>query len=242
MVDTDMNKSASPLRNPLCVALDVDEQSRALEIMQPIADLVGGVKIGPRLIHRYGEQIVKKMQNTPVFVDCKFFDIESTMEAAVKSCFEAGARLVTVHALAGLPALRKMAQIQQQYSTADRPCRILAVTVLTSWTEQTLPTNMKAISLSEHVLQLSRLVLDSGLNSLVCSGHELKLLREHCSQDTYLLVPGIRMPDEASGDQSRVMGPEQALVNGANAIVVGRPIVAAENPEMAVKKYLKQIS
>lgn len=226
---------ANPLRNPVCVALDVDDRDQALKLVSELKDIVGGFKLGPRLIHRYGNSLVQEIsKKSPVFVDCKFFDIPSTMEAAVRASFEAGASLVTVHALAGAEALKKMATLEKELS-AVRPFRILAVTVLTSWDEKSFPSVFKSQPLSQTVQELADLVKSSGLSSVVCSAHEIELLK---SKQLYLLVPGIRLEQDSKDDQKRTMTPDKALQAGASALVVGRPIIEAKDPVAAARKFL----
>ena len=228
--------SYSPLRNPLCLALDVDAAEEALKIAERLGPLVGGLKVGPRLIYQGGKQLVAELSNyAPLFVDCKFFDIPSTMEAAVRTSFEAGASLVTVHALAGEEALLALARLEAQLNQ-QRPFRILAVTILTSWTEAALPSNFRKLPLSEHVRQLAELAQRSGLKSVVCSAQEISILRD---LNLFMLTPGIRFAHEDVSDQKRVVGPQEAMELGASALVVGRPILGAKDPEQAVHQYLR---
>lgn len=232
------NHGASPLKNPLCVALDVDDRDQALKLVHSLKEIVGGFKLGPRLIHRYGNELVQEIANiSPVFVDCKFFDIPSTMEAAVRASFEAGASLITVHALSGIEALQKMATLEKELSK-QRPFRILAVTILTSWDENSFPSVFKAQPLSKTVEDLADLAKKSGLSSIVCSAHEIEILK---AKGLYLLVPGIRLKEDSKGDQKRVMMPDQALNAGASALVVGRPILEAKDPYSAALEFLKSL-
>jgi orotidine-5'-phosphate decarboxylase len=220
--------------NPLIVALDVDSRERALRLAEDLSDVAGAYKIGPRLIHRYGESIVKDVaRHAPVFVDCKFFDIPSTMVAAVRASFESGATLVTVHAQAGIEALQELAKLEKELNQ-QRPFQVLCVTMLTSFSKETLPPVLKDQSIQDHVLQLAELVKSAGLNGLVCSPEELSALRD---QGFYLVTPGIRFTLEEKGDQKRVLGPHEAINEGASALVVGRPIIEAKNPREAALDY-----
>ncbi|MFM6928829.1 MAG: orotidine-5'-phosphate decarboxylase, partial [Bdellovibrio sp.] len=184
---------------------------------------------------RYGMEFVKEMAaRAPIFLDNKHFDIPSTMEAAVRASFEAGASLVTVHALSGSEALSRMAALERELSQ-QRPFRILAVTILTSWDENSLPGVMKAQAISQHVVDLAVLVQNSGLSGVVCSPHELDLLQ---NRGLYLVTPGIRFSMGNSGDQKRIMGPNEALKAGASALVVGRPILEAKNIREAATEFV----
>lgn len=232
--------STEPLNNPLIVALDVDSRDRCLEIVEKTSDLVGGFKLGPRLIVRYGAELVKTVAHAaPVFVDMKFLDIPSTMVSAVQASFDAGASLVTVHAWAGEQALIELAQLERKLNLL-RPFRILAVTVLTSFKVETLPDTMIKEPISSQVSKLAKLVNQSGLKGIVCSPHETKMLRDEFSE-LYIVNPGVRFANEGKGDQQRVLGPTQAMDLGATALVVGRPIIEAQKPRQAVKDYMSAI-
>lgn len=227
--------SVSPLKNPLIIALDVDSEVEAHRLAEELSDLAGGLKVGPRLVLRSQSDLVMRLSKiAPVFFDFKFFDIPSTMESAVRAAFESGASLVTVHALAGGVALKLMAKLEMELNQL-RPFRILVVTILTSFEETTLPRNLKPQSISQHVSDLVSLARDSGLRGIVCSPHELSLFEE--VDDLYLVTPGIRGDFSPSDDQKRTMGPTQAIESGATALVVGRPIIAAQNPREAALKF-----
>jgi orotidine-5'-phosphate decarboxylase len=224
-----------PMKNPIIAALDVDDLAQALNLADELADIVGGFKVGPRLCLRYGQDLVKEIAaRGPVFVDNKHFDIPSTMEAAVRASFEAGASLVTVHALSGREALSKMAALEKELGQI-RPFKILAVTILTSWDQNSLPGNLKQQAIPQHVMELADLVLSSGLTGLVCSPQELDLLQ---NKGLYLVTPGIRFTMDDLGDQKRVMGPYEAMKAGASALVVGRPIIEAKNPRETATEYV----
>lgn len=225
---------SSPFINPLVVALDVDTREQALKLADELHEIVGGFKLGPRLCLRYGAQIVTEIsQRAPVFVDNKHFDIPSTMESAVRASFEAGASCVSVHSLAGLEALQKMAALEKEFSQS-RPFRILAITVLTSWSEESIPKVMAQAPVSQLVRDLAISVKDSGLRSIVCSAQELLDLKD---LELFKLTPGIRFDLEEVQDQKRVMSPDQALAKGASAIVVGRPIIGDRNPREKALDY-----
>ena len=233
-----LNEKAAPLRNPLCIALDVDSREKVDSLVDQLGDIAGGFKIGPRLLNRYGADIVRDIaERAPVFVDCKYLDIPTTMESSVRSAFEIGAALVTVHAQAGSETLKKLAQIEKELD-AIRPFRILNVTVLTSYSESNLPSIFKSQPIKELVKSLANEVKSAGLKGIVCSAEELSSLKEH---GFYCVTPGIRFSLEEAGDQKRVMGPKEAIEQGASAIVVGRPIIEAKNPREVATDYLMAV-
>ncbi|MBC7372103.1 MAG: orotidine-5'-phosphate decarboxylase [Bdellovibrionaceae bacterium] len=226
------------MKNAVLVALDVDTRDQALKLADDLSDIVGGFKLGPRLCLRYGQDLMKEIAlRGPVFMDNKHFDIPSTMEAAVRASFDAGASLVTVHALAGVEALQQMAAVEKELSQ-KRPFKILAVTILTSWDEKSVPPVMKSQPISQHVTELAALVKSSGLTGLVCSPHELDLLQ---NQGLFLVTPGIRFRMDAHGDQKRVLGPGEAIRAGASALVIGRPIIEAKNVRETATEYVMAI-
>lgn len=228
------------LKRPLFVALDVDTKEQALRIADQTAEWVGGFKIGPRLCMRYGPRLVEELaKNAPVFVDNKYFDIPSTMEAAIRATFEAGASFATVHAQSGSEALRRLAEVEAELNQ-QRSFRILSVTVLTSFRPETLPPHTRSLPVAEQVSGLAAFSHGCGLKGLVCSAVEVSTLRQKFN-DAFLVVPGIRRPQDAKGDQARVSDPKTALENGASALVVGRPIVTAANPAKAAQEYFDEI-
>lgn len=224
------------LKNPIFLALDVDDIREVRRISDAVAPHIGGIKVGPRLCMRYGPSLVGELAKTlPVFVDNKYFDIPNTMATAVTATFEAGASFVTVHAQAGSEALMRLAELEEKFNR-ERPFKILAVTILTSFTQKSLTSVSRDIPIKEQVNQLADLTLSSGLTGLVCSAEEVQSLRlSH--PDSYLVVPGIRLPDGDNGDQQRVADPSSALRAGASALVIGRPIVDAKDPVAAASKF-----
>ncbi len=228
-------KSSAPFLNPLCVALDLDDRARLDQLVSSLSELVGGFKIGPRLINVYGQEIISSVsKKAPVFVDCKYFDIPSTMEAAIRSAFHAGASACTIHALSGRQALELMAQLEAELSQI-RPFRIFAVSILTSWDETSFPPVFKSSHPENNVIELVSFAEKCGLSSFVCSASELLALK---SQNRYFVVPGIRFEKDSTQDQSRVGHPRQAITDGASLLVVGRPIIEAQDPVQKTKDFL----
>ena len=231
--------SAHPMLNPLILSLDVDKRDEALTIADELQGIIGGYKLGPRLCLRYGMNFVKEMsERGPIFLDNKHFDIPSTMESAIRASFEAGASLVTVHALSGAEALQRLAKVEAELNQ-QRPFKILCVTILTSWDQNSLPPIFKDQKIPQHVQSLVELAAQSGLKGIVCSPHELDLLQ---NQDLYLVTPGIRFSMQDSADQKRIMGPGEAIAKGASALVVGRPILEASNRRKAAEDFVMAIN
>lgn len=217
----------------LFVALDVDDTKEAEKLAENLSGLGLGFKIGPRLMLREGARLVREIgRHGAVFIDCKHLDIPSTMEAAIRAGFDSGAQYSTIHAMAGPAALQQMARVQSELQKA-RHFRILTVTVLTSFSSETLPYGLRGRNIGDLVEGLAD---DAGeLSSFVCSPHEAARLRRILPQ-SFLVTPGVRPKGTSQGDQVRIETPEAAALAGASALVVGRPILEAGNPrEMAVK-------
>lgn len=223
----------------LFVALDVDDPSKAAELARDLEHPGIGFKVGPRLILREGSRLVQKIaQHGPVFVDCKHLDIPSTMVSAVRAGFESGATYATVHAWSGPTALRELADLETRLN-GERHFRVLVVSVLTSFSSETLPFGLKGREIGTDVLGLAIEAQGAGLNSFVCSPHEASALRREIS-DAFIITPGVRPAGFAKGDQVRVETPRAAADQGANGIVVGRPIIEAAEPRSAALQILRE--
>ena len=228
-----------PKDKPIFAALDIDDVAKAEVLVKELKNYVGGFKVGPRLVLRAGSEWVKKISSqAPLFFDFKFYDIPSTMISAVKSAQEMGAQFVTVHASSGSEALKNLADLESQISQKD-PFRILAVTILTSFNEKTLPPTQSA-PIPQQVAELAKATLQSGLTGLVCSPQEIELVRP-LSKDLYIVTPGVRAATDSKGDQQRVATAKEALQKGASALVIGRPIIEAASPSKAAEEILKSI-
>ena len=201
------------MSNPIFVALDVDTAEEALDLVRQTRAFVGGFKVGPRLSMRYGETLLKEVaRHGNMFIDSKFFDIPSTMESAVRAAFELGASYCTIHAQAGREALSRLAAVEAELSRT-RPFRLLAVTVLTSFRQDTLSPVSQKMPIAEQTLALARLTIDCGLSGLVCSPDEVEVLRRNFPA-AFLVTPGVRMSHEDRGDQNRVSDTTRSNLSG----------------------------
>lgn len=227
------------LKNPLILALDVDDFDKCVSLAKELASQVGAFKVGPRLILTYGNRISKTLADiAPLFIDHKFLDIPSTMIASVQAAFDSGATLCTVHAWSGEQALSHLAELEKTLNK-KRPFKILVVTILTSFTENSLPAGVVKRPIQEHVEDLVQQSQKSGLSGIVCSPQEVGSIKTKF-RETFVVTPGIRF-SEMSDDQSRVATPQQALFLGADAFVVGRPILNSKDPLQACRDILKSI-
>jgi orotidine-5'-phosphate decarboxylase len=161
------------------------------------------------------------------------------MEAAVRASFEVGANFCTIHAQCGREALAKMAEVEAELNK-QRPFKILSVTVLTSFRQETLSPVAQTMPIADQVATLAKATIEAGLSGLVCSPDEVANLRA-LYPHAFLVTPGVRLSNEERGDQRRVTDPRTALQRGASALVVGRPICESLEPAAAAKMYYEEI-
>ena len=225
----------------LLVALDVDSGATALRLASTLQGVAGGFKVGSRLFTLEGPALVKALveQGSSVFLDLKFHDIPNTVAQAVDAATVTGARIINVHAAGGLPMMQAAARAAvETASRTNRPAPlVIGVTVLTSMDELTLAHVGVARPLMDHVVSLARMAQDAGLDGVVASPQETAAIRAACGHDFTIVTPGIRGASAGleRNDQSRTMGPADAVLAGATYIVVGRPIIAAPDPRAAAE-------
>lgn len=226
------------LKNPIILALDIDDPRKAFDIAKELMPSLGAVKIGPRMVQRLGPEGCKKLSDLgPIFIDNKYFDIPSTMVSAVRSAFELGATLVTIHAMSGSEALADLKKLEMDLNQI-RPFKILCVSILTSFKPETLPSILKGNSIAQMVSDLALDVKTAGLTGLVCSPQEIELIKD---MGLYSVVPGIRDHQDQSDDQSRTLSAKEALKKGASALVIGRPILQAPDPRTKINQILASL-
>ena len=220
----------------LIVALDVNNRQEAVEKVKAIGDSVGFYKIGLELFTAEGPDVVKAVKDLGkrIFLDLKFHDIPRTVERAVKSGGKLGVDLMTIHSVGGKAMIRAAADAAAEFG-ANGP-KILAVTVLTSLDQTDLEdVGIKGRTPAEQVEAMARFAVDNGANGLVCSPREVGNLSKMLKAGTLFITPGVRPAGSAVGDQKRVATPAEAVRDGATHLVVGRPILAAEDPVAAAK-------
>lgn len=236
----------SPVHNPIIVALDVPTAELALKIAKRVAPVVGAFKIGSELFTAGGPYIVRQIRSTgvPVFLDLKFHDIPNTVAKAVASAVSLDVQMLTVHASGGSEMMRvaeESAQKTAREAGLAAPL-VLGVTVLTSMNATTLSEIGGDTNVGRQVERLATLAVKSGLCGLVCSPLEIADLRKSLPANIQLVTPGIRTGTVKGDDQKRTLTPSQALKAGANWLVIGRPICAAEDPRAAAEKILESIT
>ena len=234
------------MRNPIIAALDVPNAEAALKLASQIAPAVGAFKIGGELFTAAGPDIVRRVRDTgaAVFLDLKFHDIPNTVARAVASATRLDVQMLTIHTSGGLEMMRAAEASAQQAAKADGQAAplVLGVTVLTSSNGGTLAETGCEPDVVVQVERLARLAVKAGLRGLVCSPLEIVALRKILPPDVQLVTPGIRTGAEKADDQKRTLTPREAIAAGANWLVIGRPIYAAENPRAAAEKILESLT
>ena len=227
------------MNTTLIAALDVDTKEKAFGIVEKLGEIVIWYKVGKQLFTRFGPEIVRglKERGKKVFLDMKFHDIPNTVGQAVRSAAAIGADLCNVHASGGPSILKAAADAAKETGII-----VTAVTVLTSLDESELNAVGIRATPAEQVLRLAKLTKECGLQGVVCSALEIPIVKQACGDDFILVVPGIRPAGAAKGDQKRVMTPAEAAKAGAQFIVVGRPIIAADDPVAAAKAVNDELS
>ncbi len=214
----------------LILALDLPSGREALALAGRLPGL-RWVKLGPVLYVREGPALVREFaaRGVRVFLDLKFHDIPNTVAGAVTAARELGIGMATVHCLGGRTMLAAAAH------AAGSDLALVGVTVLTSHDAAELEAVLGrgVPDLGFEAERLARAALDAGLRGVVASGHELALLREALGTEPWIVVPGIRLPGDAAGDQARTITPDEAVRRGATHLVVGRPITASPDPVAA---------
>jgi orotidine-5'-phosphate decarboxylase len=233
-------------RSPIIAALDVPTAEQALKLAREIAPAIGAFKIGSELFTSAGPDIVKKIRATgaSVFLDLKFHDIPNTVAKAVSAATRLDVQMLTIHTSGGLEMMRAAETSAQQTTNQAglNPPLVLGVTVLTSSDSRTLAEIGCAANVGAQVERLATLAVKAGLRGLVCSPLEIADLRRILPAHIQLVTPGIRTGTEKADDQKRTLTPREAIDAGANWLVIGRPIYAAENPRAAAEKILESLS
>jgi orotidine-5'-phosphate decarboxylase len=234
-----MKSSPSPItpRDRLIVALDFPTKSEALALASTLSGVVSIYKIGLQLYTAEGPEIIREVAATgaKIFLDLKLHDIPNTVAKAVAVAGKLAVQMLTVHLSGGHAMLSAAA--------AAKPPNLLllGVTVLTSSTPETLHETGVNFSIEEQVVRLAELGQKSGIDGLISSPHEVKTLRACLGDRMKLVTPGIRPSWAAPDDQKRFTTPRDALKNGADYLVIGRPITADRDPRSAVDRLLAEI-
>lgn len=229
----------------LIVALDVSSLRKAESLVKALSPVVKIFKVGKELFTSTGPQAIKMLHShrVMIFLDLKFHDIPHTVGSACAVAARSGVHLLSVHALGGAKMMIQAVQSVHQAAEEDKifTPRVLAVTVLTSLNDHDLAEVGIRKKVLEEVRDLAVLAKRCGLDGVVASGREIKLIRKAVKKDFLIITPGVRPVWAPRGDQKRIMTPKEALEEGADYIVVGRPITQHSRPRWAAEKILREI-
>ncbi len=224
----------------IIVAIDKHELTPALALADSLDPKLCRLKVGKELFTACGVQIVKDLhaRGFEVFLDLKFHDIPNTTAQAVLSAADLGVWMTNVHASCGVDTMRlcKERLVAGKYQTL-----LIAVTVLTSMSDDNLKELGINRSVGEQVLHLAGLTHQAGLDGVVCSAQESQLLKAQFGADFKLVTPGIRMNEDSSDDQKRICTPKDAMTNGSDFLVIGRSITGADNPNEKLRLILDSL-
>jgi len=227
----------------LIVALDFHKMDDVKNLVNELGDSVVFYKVGMELFYSVGTEVVTwlKSQNKKIFLDLKLHDIPNTVAGGLCSLMNLGADILNVHAAGGYTMMKTAAdRLREESAKAGivKP-KLIAITVLTSINQAEW---CGALKISEQVVEFAKTAKNAGLDGVVASPQEAALIRENCGKDFLIITPGIRPAGSDINDQSRISTPAAAIANGANYLVVGRPIRSAENPKLAAENILAEIA
>lgn len=234
------------MREKLIVALDIADRALLEEKLALLQDHISWVKVGMELFYASGPEIVTYLaeKGFKVFLDLKLHDIPNTVKKAASVLARLGARIINIHTFGGYEMMRQTAEaIKDRALTAgvEAP-KVIGVTILTSLSQQAIREELKINnSMADEVLHLACLAQKAGLDGVVTSPWEIREIKEVCGEDFLTVVPGIRPRWAAPGDQARHMTPGQAVKEGADLLVIGRPILGAPDPVAAVNKIIQEM-
>ena len=217
------------VKSTVIVALDYDNQDSALTLADRLDPTLCRLKVGKELFTAAGPSVVKKLTDRgfDIFLDLKFHDIPNTVAKAIGTAADLGVWMTNVHASGGS---RMMSAAKQALDGKGSDMLLIGVTVLTSMDVSDLEEVGVQGNASAQVLRLAELAKNSGLDGVVCSAQEAKLLKESLGQGFKLVTPGIRLADSVADDQRRIVTPADALALGSDYLVIGRPITKSTDP------------
>lgn len=221
----------------IIVALDVPSAKEALSLVSLLSDTVAFFKIGLQSYTAEGPALVREVSSvSKVFLDLKLHDIPNTVAKAVEAADKLGVKMLTLHLSGGSEMIRAAVAARKS------DMLLLGVTVLTSSTDETLREIGVPEKASEQVLRLARLGVANGIDGLVASPHEARRLRAEFGDKIKIVTPGIRPAGSEANDQKRFTTPRQAIDEGADYLVIGRPITAAADPLGAVNRIVEELA
>ena len=225
----------------IIVPLDFNTAEQALQLVEKLQPDLCRLKVGKELFTKAGPVLVEKLiaKGFDIFLDLKFHDIPTTVAKACAVAADLGVWMLNVHASGGS---EMMSLAREEIEKKSHRPLLIGVTILTSMNQAALKELGIQCSVAEQVMRLAQLTSDAGLDGVVCSAHEVKMLRDNLGGEFKLVTPGIRPGGTDNDDQKRVMTPGQAISAGSDYLVIGRPITQAADPAQALKDISEEIS
>lgn len=238
---------ARSAKDRLIVALDVPTVDDAARLAEKLSEHVGIFKVGLELYARHGTSVFAALQQfeRPIFFDCKFHDIPTTVARASRQLIGHNIMMFNVHASGGAAMLKATAEAVRSEAKEKNvtPPMVIAVTILTSLNDAALRDELQwNVGVEQAVERLAKLSRDCGIDGVVASAMEAAKIRQSCGENFVIITPGVRPEWAGADDQARAVTPGQALANGADYIVVGRPITRHENPADAARKIVEEVA
>ena len=230
------------MHSQLCVALDGSDRRWILDTARQLGPHTDWLKIGLEAFSAFGPDLVRQIAEEPpaLFLDVKLHDIPNTVARAAAACARLGVGMVNVHAAGGSNMMRAALEAVREVDPDGRT-KLIAVTVLTSLGASELAEVGFARTADDLVVKLASLAREAGLAGVVASAREATAIRKACGPGFLIVTPGIRPAAMAPGDQRRVVTPRQACENGADILVIGRPITGANDPVGAIRSIRQEM-
>ncbi|MAG46317.1 MAG: orotidine-5'-phosphate decarboxylase [Gammaproteobacteria bacterium] len=227
------------MTNRIIIPLDM-EYTSAVSIADKLDPNICRLKVGNQLFTSSGPKIVKTLHDKgfEIFLDLKFHDIPNTVYESVRSAANLGVWMINVHASGGSKMLDASKKALEGF---DKPPLLVGVTILTSISEEIL-TEIGFNNLDKQVMRLTKLAQRSGLDGVVCAASDASKVKQTCGESFLTVTPGIRPRDADLNDQSRTSTPKEAIANGSDFLVIGRPITGSEDPTNALENIYKEVS
>ena len=221
------------MSNPIFLALDTPDLEKGVALIGLVRNHIGGIKLGLEFFCAHGHHGVHEIAKLglPIFLDLKLHDIPNTVAAAMHAIHLLEPAIVTVHAAGG------RAMLEDAKAAAGINTKVVAVTVLTSLDDNDLVQTGVKNNSHEQVVRLTKLAMTAGVDGIVCSGKEVAAAKKTW-KNGFFVVPGVRMLNNGSADQKRVVTPRMARDDGASVLVIGRPITKAEDPDQAAREIM----
>jgi len=226
------------MENKIIIPLDLDHSS-AINIAKKLNPDLCRLKVGSQLFTSSGPKIISELNDLKfdIFLDLKFYDIPNTVYESVKSASDLGVWMVNVHASGGAKMLESA---KKAIESVNSSTILIAVTILTSFSKENMA-NLGISDLDKHILNLGKLAYDCGLDGVVCASTDTQSIKKNFGKNFLAVTPGIRPAWSSLDDQSRVSTPVEALRNGSDFLVIGRPITGSKDPVKALERIYKEM-